>query len=118
MRQFNIIFFIGLFIVFSTSPITAQQRTIKGVVVDSISNDPISYASIYMIDSKTNIIANEKGEFELSIPKQNTRANVSSVGYHKKSLLINTYDSCLLTIKMRQEEMMLEEVIVLRKKQK
>ena len=118
MRQFNIIFFIGLLILFSASPIVAQQKTIIGTVVDSISNDPIAFASIYIIDSKTNIIANNNGEFEISIPKQNTRANVSSIGYHKKSVILNANDTCPLIIKMRQEEVMLDEVIVLRKKSK
>ena len=87
MRQFNIIFFIGLLILFSASPIVAQQKTIIGTVVDSISNDPIAFASIYIIDSKTNIIANNNGEFEISIPKQNTKANISSIGYHKRSVI-------------------------------
>ena len=116
MRQFNIIFFIGLLILFSASPIVAQQKTIIGTVVDSISNDPIAFASIYIIDSKTNIIANNNGEFEISIPKQNTKANISSIGYHKKSVILNANDTCPLIIKMRQEEVMLDEVIVLRKK--
>ena len=118
MRQFNIIFFIGLLILFSASPIVAQQKTIIGTVVDSISNDPIAFASIYIIDSKTNIIANNNGEFEISIPKQNTKANISSIGYHKKSVILNANDTCPLIIKMRQEEVMLDEVIVLRKKSK
>lgn len=61
------------------------QQVIRGTVRDSITRAPIPGATIKVVNGTGGVTANEKGEFELRVPK-NAQLKISSIGF--ESILI------------------------------
>ncbi len=112
------LFFITLSLSFLVNSLYAQSTTIKGVVMDSITYEAVPFAAIYAKGDINGIIANENGEFELHINKRNRVITVSSVGYKKRQVTLNNTDSNLVTIKLLPDGVVLQEVVVEKKKEK
>lgn len=62
-----------------SSTVTAQQRQISGRVVDSEGN-PVKFATIQVVGSKTGISADEEGRFTL-MASTGQKLQISAVGY-------------------------------------
>lgn len=60
---------------------TADAQSISGFVLDSMSQEPISYSSIVALPSGQGTLANEDGYFSLSYLPQDTTIALSRVGY-------------------------------------
>ncbi|WP_439184755.1 TonB-dependent receptor [Carboxylicivirga taeanensis] len=87
------------------------QITVSGIVTDSL-NNAVPFANISILSGRAGSVSNEKGEFSFItnqyLPFQ---LQVSSIGYHTKSIRINTINeaqSIKLTLLLKQES--LEEV--------
>jgi TonB-dependent starch-binding outer membrane protein SusC len=82
MKKLTLLFLaISLFLFNLT--VLAQSRTITGTVTDSRTGDPISGASIKVLNSKIGTSADEKGTFKILIPSSLSKVvlSISSVGY-------------------------------------
>lgn len=88
---------------------TAQ---IKGVVRDSITKEPIAYATIVYENTEIGTNANEKGEFELTKHESNFIINVSCLGYKTKTLQISNSNNIYLSPKQE----VIQEVIISNRK--
>ena len=80
MKQY--IFLVLLFLVNLT--IFAQ---IKGIVKDSLTNEVIPLATIYLENTKESLVTNENGEFTMPNFHAKSKISITSVGYQKKSIL-------------------------------
>lgn len=87
----------------------AQNRTIKGVVKDSKTNDPLIGCSVLVKGSSTGSITDLNGEFSLSIGKNATLV-FSFVGYNGKELAVGNQTD--LVVLMDENSRELEEVVV------
>ena len=95
----------------------AQNYTIKGFVIDSISEEKVPYATLYVNTLKRGVMTNGDGEFELSIPTKKVNVNISSLGYTKKDITLEVADSNIV-IKLYPSGVVLNEVVVKKQKHK
>lgn len=94
---------------------TSAQIYLQGIVLDSLSGQPLEGASIYFNGSQSGTISNKKGKFTLKLPSEPQQLIFSAVGY--KLGLINTADlsntaGSEFEIKLIRKENEMEEVVV------
>lgn len=65
------------------------MRYIRGVVRDSVSDEPLNHASVTIDKSSTGAITDNDGIFEMSIPSKAKFLTVSCLGYEKKTVAVN-----------------------------
>lgn len=78
-------------------PVYGQE--IKGVVIDSQTNEPISLCHLSIDGIQEIIFTNTQGEFEINVPQYVKRLCFSHVNYKTKYININ-YEDTLLEIKL------------------
>lgn len=114
------VFIIVFFTAGYASKIQAQEVTqdIIGKVIDSITNEPLPFASIVILNTDPQIAdaADMEGNFSLNNVKVGRYTlKVSMVGYNTyliKELLVNTGKEIYLEIMLEQSDVELEEVVV------
>lgn len=95
------------------------QQTCKGVLLDSISGQPIEFANIGIVGKGVGTVTNEKGEYNFLIPDslKDQKAKVSLIGYKSKTISVAKLAS-LNKLLLAQEATNLDEVAVSAKKTK
>lgn len=96
-------------------PVFGQNITLKGQLLDSLTNEPISEASISVDLKKLNAIykTNAKGEFSITITKANHAISFKHFGYVPYWIYTTVYSAdSTLTIKMALVENQLEQVVI------
>ncbi len=109
--------FIFLFVIafFSYSqPVT----TVRGWVVDSVTNEPIPYASIYLVGSDRGVECEPDGSFFIKVKENFSHVSVSSLGYETRNVAVRMGSTNNLKIKMVPSYIVLDEVIVKPKKER
>lgn len=111
--QFRIVFIL-LLLLFSL-PTYSQ---IKGIVTDSITDEPLMYISIhYTKDNESVSLSNANGAFVLDQHKNWDEISFSSVGYNTKIVKLKPGET-FLKVKMSPNNVQLSEVVVKPKKEK
>jgi hypothetical protein len=106
------------FLLFLLSNVYAQRpvQTIKGVVIDNTSNQPISSASITILDSNKGTVTDSSGNFSLSeIPVGYYNLQISAVGYESfmlNDVLVTSAKQTLLTVFLKERVKTLSEIII------
>lgn len=104
-----------LLVLMITSSVFPQ---IKGIVTDSINNEPLMYISIYYKDKKDlGTVTNVNGEFKIDSRRNGGILLFSAVGYKTKSLKIAPGKQSL-KVKLAPDNVLLNEVIVKPQKEK
>ncbi|MDL2214625.1 carboxypeptidase-like regulatory domain-containing protein [Dysgonomonas sp. OttesenSCG-928-M03] len=107
------------------APVTSTKKTplqkddtthiiLSGKVLDRISNDPIAYASIDVLNSSIGTISNQDGEFRLILPDtlQNAQITFSHLGYRTQTLKVSLLSGQSATFMLDPEVVPLQEVVV------
>ncbi len=68
--------------------------------MDSVWNEPIPFAKLYLEKSESAAIANVNGEFKIPIQFNNDILKVSSVGFESRIIAVSKKDTASLLIKM------------------
>jgi len=100
MKQLIILIFL-----FSTVVLNAQLR---GIIVDSSSGEPLSYASVYLKNTRIGTFTNDDGVFKLPIKETNDTLLIRYLGYEDKIISLNT--DTFINIQMKQTIIHLSEV--------
>lgn len=97
----------------------SQDIAVKGVVLDSLTKEPVVYVNIGFPNQGLGTVSKEKGVFTLSAPDAYHGQNLvfSHVGYIKKDVSWEELKK-LDTIFLKQKEVVLGEVLVKAKKTK
>lgn len=118
---FKFILYVVLLLVASI-PVYSQESikstTIKGLVCDSISREPIPYVAIFFKGTDNGLLTNENGEFNMTVSTPFSSMEVSSMGYKSKVIAIAESDVNDLLIELVPEGVALNEVVVNYKKEK
>ena len=116
MRARTFLLFMGLlFACF----LHAQDITVKGTVTDSITGEPLPYASIILQGTGKGGVTDGNGNFSLSLPKRDGTLKVSYMGYKPKDIHISARQTTVeLNILLRPEGVALTEVVIKPKKEK
>lgn len=103
---------------FSTKSYTQNKTIITGLVIDSISNEPIPYAVIFLIGTERGGLTDENGKFNVSTTSKFDTIQVSAIGYDKKEYVIANGITHNLRVSLSPIGVALNEIIVNPKKEK
>ncbi|WP_373809380.1 DUF5686 and carboxypeptidase-like regulatory domain-containing protein [Porphyromonas loveana] len=112
-QQFRLPFFLFL-LLWGMLPLTAQTR-FSGVVLDSVTLEPIPYASVYFADNRgTGTVTSAAGSFDLSSPQNDRTIIISSTGYRQQQFTLRQGEkrNMRCRILLAQEDMQLHSVVV------
>lgn len=84
MKNFKIVFV--LYIILYAGILNAQAYKVTGKLVDSRSNQPLSYGTIKLLDSNYTTTANSKGEFILYLKNGLYKISASYIGYFSDTI--------------------------------
>ena len=98
---------------------TAQKATvIKGIVRDSITHEPISYASVFFVGSDKGLRTDDDGKFAVSVRDNFLNVRFSTLGYREKTVFVKKGAENDLVIDLVPSDYVLKEVVVKPKKEK
>lgn len=115
MKQRYIRFVLGL-ILFITSVSASAQLT--GVVRDSLTNEPVSYASVSYKGKGVGSISDINGAYKITTRKGWNDVTFTAVGYHSKTLKFVPGVTLKLNVKLQPADVRLQEIVVKPKKEK
>ncbi|MCH5345700.1 MAG: carboxypeptidase-like regulatory domain-containing protein [Muribaculaceae bacterium] len=90
----------------------AATFRVKGVVVDSISGEPVPFAAIFLHGTDRGMIANEAGEFDVTASSRPAYIGVSSMGYRAAKLPAPERSTTDMVISLVPEGVRLDEVTI------
>ncbi len=121
-KRFVIVIINILILIISSVNLYAQHpvipTTVKGVVRDSISQEPVPYVAIFFKGSDKGLLTNEKGEFSMTTSVNFICLNVSTMGYKDKEVYVEKGKTNDLVIDIVPTGVALKEVVVNYKKDK
>ena len=96
--------------------VSAQNK--QGVVTDSLTNDPIPYLSVFYEGKGVGSITDNDGHYKVETRKGWNKLTFSAVGYVTKVVNIIPGVTKNLNVRMRPDDIMLDEVVVKPKREK
>lgn len=98
--------------------ISVSAQNIQGVVTDSLTNDPIPYLSVFYEGKGVGSITDNDGHYKVETRKGWNKLTFSAVGYVTKVVNIIPGVTKNLNVRMRSDDIMLDEVVVKPKREK
>lgn len=98
--------------------ISVSAQNIQGVVTDSLTNDPIPYLSVFYEGKGVGSITDNDGHYKVETRKGWNKLTFSAVGYVTKVVNIIPGATKNLNVRMRPDDIMLDEVVVKPKREK
>ena len=89
----------------------AQNRTIKGIILDAESGTPVVGAAVISLGNNAGVVSNLDGEFVLSVSNDTHELYISCLGYKESSVSLQNTNN-LGAIQLQPEEYKLQDVIV------
>ncbi len=100
--------------IFSAPQIYAQ---IKGVITDSLTNEPLMYISVYYEGKGVGGISNANGEYQVETRRGWNELTFSAIGYTTKVVKIQP-DTKVLNVRLSSSDVLLDEIVVKPKREK
>jgi len=94
------------------------QPKVKGIVIDSISKEPLPFISVSLRGTTIGVMTDNSGKFLLSIPNANQILDIRSVGYNEKYISLKNENLSNIRILLTANNHKLTELIVKPKKEK
>ena len=98
--------------------ISVSAQNIQGVVTDSLTNEPIPYLSVFYEGKGVGSITDNDGNYKVDTRKGWNKLTFSAVGYVTKVVNIIPGVTKNLNVRMRPDDIMLDEVVVKPKREK
>ena len=98
--------------------ISVSAQNIQGVVTDSLTNDPVPYLSVFYEGKGVGSITDNDGHYKVETRKGWNKLTFSAVGYVTKVVNIIPGVTKNLNVRMRPDDIMLDEVVVKPKREK
>lgn len=98
--------------------ISVSAQNIQGVVTDSLTNEPIPYLSVFYEGKGVGSITDNDGNYKVETRKGWNKLTFSAVGYVTKVVNIIPGATKNLNVRMRPDDIMLDEVVVKPKREK
>lgn len=110
MRSFRYLL-LGLILLFSSS-VSAQSYQIKGTVIDKIQRETLPFCNIFIPQLKEGFVANEDGEFSLTLTKKVDSITFTYLGYQPYVLRFPIPQNEDIMIEMEEISNELEQVVI------
>ncbi|BDD06108.1 TonB-dependent receptor [Aureibacter tunicatorum] len=88
------------------------KATFSGKIIDQKSNEALIGSTVYISELTKGIMTDHEGKFSFSIPKGKYTLEIKSIGYETKRINILLKSSGKLDIKLKEETIMLDELVV------
>jgi len=88
------------------------QTIIRGQILDSLTNQPIAFASIGIAGNNKGTITNEQGVFIINADSLPIKLTIFYIGYESKIIAINSNSKGELIIKLKQLTVNLKDIVV------
>lgn len=99
--------------------ISAQSPThLSGLVIDSISKEPIPFVAVYLKGTDRGVLTQENGKFEIATRSKFSEIEFSAMGYSKKVIPTKSIIGDKITVLLSPTGVALDEVTVKPKKEK
>lgn len=98
--------------------LSAQNKRIYGVVIDSLTTEPVPFVAIYLKGSNKGILTNEEGQFQLNIDEKYDTITTSVMGYSQKDYRLSSFKNQNIVLEIVPTGIKLNEVLVKPKKEK
>ncbi|MBB3187512.1 DUF5686 and carboxypeptidase-like regulatory domain-containing protein [Microbacter margulisiae] len=117
--RFYILYLLAFSVIYGLSCVDSKaQRTIRGVVLDSINGKPLSFVPVYLKGTTIGVLTNDAGGFTLKNPSSAQILIVSSVGYNRKVILLENRAKRFYKILLSPSSYAMSEVVVKPRKEK
>lgn len=110
-------FLLVTLIFFSSLPGLAQY-TFKGIVLDSLTQEPLPYMSLYFKELNDGCTTNMNGEFSFNSPIEKLSLRISAMGYKDNVRVLQAADTAGIRILLVPTVFNMKEVIVHKGKEK
>lgn len=95
----------------------AQSRAygntvIKGIVLDSITEEPVAYANIFLKGSNVGAVTDDDGKFSISTNTNFTTVQISGLGYNPKEVFVEKGKTNEVKFALIPQATTLQEVVV------
>ena len=97
--------------------VTESFAQLKGVITDSLTNEPLMYISVYYEGKGVGSISNEKGEYNIETRQGWNEVTFSAIGYKTKVIKI-TPNQKVLNVELASDDVQLSEVVIKPQKEK
>ena len=94
----------------SQSPV--KYTHVKGVVVDSLTKEPLPYAAVFLRGSDFGLQTDEKGAFEINTKVNFINLQISIMGYTTKDVFVNKGVDNDVIIEMVPTGIALKEIVI------
>lgn len=103
---------IMLFALFSISTIYSQTTSVQGVVRDSVTNEPLEFATVRFDGTTVGKLSDEAGKFSLSNTTGGNTVVVTMMGYESRTITVPLNKTTQLDIKLKAEGVQLNEIVI------
>ncbi len=106
-----------LLLLISVSTLAYAQTWVKGIVIDEKTKEPLPGVSVYLNNTTIGTTTDGNGKFSLGVSLGGKIELVASyIGYEKKILILEDYSETNLTVALKPQNNLLNEVVVKAKK--
>lgn len=103
---------IVLFALFPFLTLYSQTTSVQGIVRDSITGEPLEFATVRFDGTSVGDLSNEKGRFSLSNTTGSNTLVVSMMGYESRKITLTSQKSTRLEVKLKAEGVQLNEIVI------
>ncbi len=94
----------------SSSLLNAQERTVRGVVTDAESGEPLPGATVFLVGTTIGTTTNPQGSYSIRAPEKYNTIQFSFVGY--KTLKVDIGGRVEINIQLQRDLLQLDETVV------
>src|SRR5436190_17259418 len=110
MNQSKKLFF-SLCILLSSFNLMAQNKMLKGTIISTKDDTPVSGATIAVKGTETSVAASSDGTFSIPVNSSKVTLVITSVGYAKKEVIVNANQNNI-SIRLETDQTTMGEVVV------
>lgn len=108
MRFTNVVF--SLLFLFVSVTLAAQEVTVTGQVLDSVSGDGVPFAGVFVKGTTTGVATDDEGRFSIAVGHGRAELLISSIGYVEQTVKAAPGDE--LTVRLVPDSQAIDETIV------
>jgi len=97
---------------FAVTPAHAQERTIRGTVVDSVSAQPVANPNVIVMGTRIGVLGEDNGTFVLNgVPSGPVTLQISRIGYRSRQVRVPAGTN-QITLKLFTDYLQVQELVV------
>lgn len=113
LRMKRIITLCFVFLLSGALAVSAQNKNISGTIVDGVTNEPLTGASIIASGTQIGTTSGANGDFQLSIPSNVTQLEISFIGYLSQTVSVAGGSKSRINVQLQPDAENIDEIVVI-----